>query len=327
MYPVVSSTCPCTMYKSLVLVQVHQYCARTLTSDTSAKLKRLCSVCQLPMMLKVVLILRRVLSSCSVPVYAIVLKALRPYLLIKRILRRKTKFPTMVSLFLLNKDTDWSMIDMEKLSDAETVIADDSDSFASTSTDMADIDGHDDSSYKQAIEDSDTVLDLVKTKSSYVVPATKSNIPKTHKKKVLFSTVSIREFAIDIGDNPTPRSGPSITIQWRHHSSHTISVDEYEQSIPGKRKGRQMLIPAPVRLEMLVRAGYSHSQIIRETKPVNIARTQRQRTIATLGLSELHEVSEKISRSTKNILSLGLLKRKENDYLTASGVSKSAPSA
>jgi hypothetical protein len=138
-------------------------------------------------------------------------------------------------------------------------------------------------------------------------------------RKVRFSTLTILEFEYDIGDNPTPRSGPSVTIQWKPHSEVVLPVDTYERAVAQIRKGRSLLIPAGVRLEMLLQAGCSRGQIIRETRPVNIARTQRRRTIATLGLSEFHEMSEMVSRKTKNILTFGMLKRKEKEYLTQSG--------
>lgn len=131
-----------------------------------------------------------------------------------------------------------------------------------------------------------------------------------------FSDLTIREYPYDIGDNPTPMSGPSLTIQWTHDTELSVSIDEYEDAIIDRRKGRQMLIPAKQRMEILRKGGYSIVQIRKETRPVNIARAQRQRTLATLDLANVFEVSEAITRKTVNILTLGAKKRREKAYLS-----------
>jgi hypothetical protein len=132
---------------------------------------------------------------------------------------------------------------------------------------------------------------------------------------VKYSNITIREYPYDIGDNPSSSSSPSLSIQWKHQFEQTMSVDKYEESVPIRRKGRQMLIPAQIRFKMLRNEGYTFQQIRNESRAVNRIREQRRRTVAQLELTNIHEISEKIKRKTLNLLSFGNRKRRENEYL------------
>lgn len=251
----------------------------------------------------------------------------------------------MVTVLKLNTETTLrlSMSARELLYDANNTLdfkeSDDTVSCSDGTTGLLDDVTDDVNSYEQSsFDDSNNVVPVVSDEEfnhSFsllpVVDTTSTTYEKSASKKVQFSNLSILEFGIDIGDNPTPKSGPSITIQWKNHSIHIVSVDEYEKASTSRRRGRELLIPPAERLAKLLRAGYKHRQIISETRPVNIVRTQRRKTLATLSSFELHEMSEKISRTTKNILSFGLLQRKEKEFLIASGAIKKktfqAPSA
>jgi hypothetical protein len=134
---------------------------------------------------------------------------------------------------------------------------------------------------------------------------------------VQFSTITIRNYPYAIGDNPASRSGPSLSIAWGFESEETASVDNYEELLllSPRRQRMEMLMPPQVREQILKRAGFTKRQIREVTKPVNICRAQRRRTICSLQASHLHEISEKCWRKTLNFLSLGGRKRKEKKFL------------
>jgi hypothetical protein len=136
------------------------------------------------------------------------------------------------------------------------------------------------------------------------------------KANVTFTDITIREYPYEIGDNPSSFSGPPISIQWEYQNEQTVSIDQYETMAPTRRKGREMLLPADIRTKLLRETGYSLLQIRKETRNVNIARQQRRRTLAQLEMEHVHELSEKITRSTLNVLSFGMRKRKEKEYLS-----------
>jgi hypothetical protein len=135
-------------------------------------------------------------------------------------------------------------------------------------------------------------------------------------KVVKFSTLSIRDYPPDIGDNPSAKAGPPLTLAWEPMSEIVgISIDEYESSRPPRRFDREMIVPPDTREKILRDAGFSRAEITDRTKPVNVARAQRIRTIETMGLAPLHEFSQSVSRKTRNILSFGERKRKEREFL------------
>jgi hypothetical protein len=132
---------------------------------------------------------------------------------------------------------------------------------------------------------------------------------------VRFSNVSIREYSVIVGDNPGGMYGPPLSIGWEYGNEVTLDVMDYEQQRPPRRKGREMLIPAEVRVERLRDAGYSRAEIVSLTKPVNVARSQRKKTLDTLHLQPLFQLHEKLSRSTISMLTGGRRKKTEMKLL------------
>lgn len=134
---------------------------------------------------------------------------------------------------------------------------------------------------------------------------------------VHFEQITIREYPIMLGDNPGGTTGPPLTIDWQHDPSTevTVGVDEYEETRPARRLYLEMAIPASERTFILKKVGYSRSEIVDGTRPVNIARSQRVRTREALGLQAVTEVWEKISRKALNVMTLGAKKRSERKFL------------
>ncbi len=132
---------------------------------------------------------------------------------------------------------------------------------------------------------------------------------------VTFDSITIRDYPMTVGDNPSVSSGPPLTIEWDHMSEITLSLDSYEESKPAPRNGREMIVPRLAREQIFRDAGFSYNQLIRLTKPVNVARLQRRKTHSTLGLSPWLEVYEKATRKAKNVISLGKKKREEKEFL------------
>jgi hypothetical protein len=133
--------------------------------------------------------------------------------------------------------------------------------------------------------------------------------------QVSFDSITIREFPIMLGDNPGGLAGPPLTIQWKPHSTFTVPFEEYEETRPPRRSRSEMAIPPRHRQEMLRSAGYARGEIQEGTRPVNICRAQRARTKETQALDPASEIVEKIMRKTRNVMSLGALKRRERKFL------------
>ena len=81
------------------------------------------------------------------------------------------------------------------------------------------------------------------------------------RKGVQFSTLTVREYPICIGDNPGGTSGVPLSIGWSYENEVTCTVDDYETARPRRRSATQMQVPAQIRSEMLINMGYSRSEI------------------------------------------------------------------
>jgi len=124
---------------------------------------------------------------------------------------------------------------------------------------------------------------------------------------VSFRSISIREYPMIVGDNPSVSSGPPLTIAWDFDELGTILLEEYENHRPTRRSADQMTIPKMERLKILESSGISRSEIEKVVKDVNIARSQRLQTRNNLS-------NDKGTDEKKGLLNiLGRGKKKTND--------------
>ena len=124
---------------------------------------------------------------------------------------------------------------------------------------------------------------------------------------VSFRNITIREYPMIIGDNPSVSSGPPLTVAWDFDELGTIPLNDYEHHRPIRRSAEQMTIPKMERLKILEGSGHSRSEIEKVVKDVNIARSQRIQTRNNLS----NDKSSDEKKSIRNILGIG--KKKVND--------------
>jgi hypothetical protein len=75
--------------------------------------------------------------------------------------------------------------------------------------------------------------------------------------------ITILEFPMMIGDNPSVSSGAPIQIGWVPQSTITRNLDMYEHFREGSRLHKKKLImKVPERLNILLRAGYTLEDIV-----------------------------------------------------------------
>ena len=104
-------------------------------------------------------------------------------------------------------------------------------------------------------------------------------------------------------------------MAWEQQASYEFNLEEYEATKPAGRTKSECALPPSMRTEILRRSGYSRMEIVQLTKPVNIVRARRKATAQSLRLAGLQELMESLVRKTRNILTLGRLKRQERQYL------------
>ena len=112
-----------------------------------------------------------------------------------------------------------------------------------------------------------------------------NNNNKNNNKRVSFSTVQIREYRHQIGDNPTCTSGVPLTLDWHYTTVlHNAALDDYdnEQRAAARRHRQEMVLPASVRDALLLDNGISLREIRATRAALAAERTQRNRKLRYL---------------------------------------------
>ena len=131
-------------------------------------------------------------------------------------------------------------------------------------------------------ESSITTLDSSTISNQLSASNCQSSTPRPS--KVKFDKVTIREYGITAGDNPSCSYGAPISLSWEYDdSSHeAISVDEFEAYRVNERYGRPMRLNVHTRHNMLTNWDVPKEEIIEAAKNCKIARFQRKETLQTL---------------------------------------------
>lgn len=120
--------------------------------------------------------------------------------------------------------------------------------------------------------------------------------PCTQTRQFGFSTITVREYPRDLGDNITVM-GPPIGLSWEHQEEVVYDLIEYDEACQDTRRTQSELkMPSSHRDKILRDMGYSRKDIQHAIKKSNVARGQRKRTVETLKLQPLQEMFEKVVR-------------------------------
>jgi hypothetical protein len=113
---------------------------------------------------------------------------------------------------------------------------------------------------------------LMAEESSVKVPLTscvkKPNFSLCEKKNVTFSTVETREYPRTLGDNPSVKKGPAISLGWyKNGIIKKYQVDEYEK-LRGPRRKKHFMLSSQARRHIL------HHEVGASAKEINEARKE-----------------------------------------------------
>lgn len=95
---------------------------------------------------------------------------------------------------------------------------------------------------------------------------------------VSFENITIREYAVCIGDNPSCSSGAPISIDWNYEEKATVPVELYEQHKPPRRSGAELKMPSNIRIDILQEWNYSLSKIMMASKESQELRKLRSKS-------------------------------------------------
>jgi len=115
----------------------------------------------------------------------------------------------------------------------------------------------------------------------------------TRKKSVRFGSLEIYEHGVVLGGSSVPRNGPPTTLEREAHTYYMIkSVEVFEDNRPDSiRRGSELLYPKKQRVDTLLDAGHTLSEINRSIRENDAILSNRMTTIRTSKrLSALYKV-------------------------------------
>lgn len=130
-------------------------------------------------------------------------------------------------------------------------------------------------------------------------------------KRVLFTTCTIQEYPIILGDNPACANGVPVTIDWEPLQSSTTDVELHDYIRANQRRhGKELMLPVQDRTQMVMKAGASMEEVADTVLQIDQIRKERAETFNTSEFGEKMQIfQEKIERLprgiAKNILKLG----------------------
>jgi hypothetical protein len=153
----------------------------------------------------------------------------------------------------------------------------------------------------------------------YNTESTISSSASALTKSVGFSRISIREFPLLPGDNPSVSGGPPVTLGWDNSCERTFDFHDYENAkIVPPRSQIEMRIPAQTRSNLLREFGHSWKSIHESVRAANISRRQRSNSVERMKSDRIDEKVEKISRGVKHLFKKKVKKPTEPDCLQKS---------
>mmetsp|Transcript_157 Transcript_157/g.230 ORF Transcript_157/g.230 Transcript_157/m.230 type:complete len:179 (+) Transcript_157:192-728(+) len=114
---------------------------------------------------------------------------------------------------------------------------------------------------------------------------------------VSFDTITIRDYDITLGDNPTCSYGPPISLDWNYTEMDPIPLEHYEKTRHPRRKMYQMHMLSRQRANLLKNlAGTTDDEMIVAMDEIRVIQKQRNATRMSLPFIRLHELSETVNR-------------------------------
>lgn len=136
---------------------------------------------------------------------------------------------------------------------------------------------------------------------------------------VSFGTIRIREFLRTVGDSPSTTSGVPVTLEWQHHSEYQLSIDQFEQVRPERRRLPIALqMSAMSRLHCLKKAGWGTNELKQyhvKEQPWQARAKQEQQQHKENWKYRLEEVSENVRRGILNATIRRIQKKKEREWI------------
>jgi hypothetical protein len=158
-------------------------------------------------------------------------------------------------------------------------------------------DNRDSHDYRRKSLDSLAILEKEKNSigNEDTIPLTTNDM----KYEVAFDTVTVREYGMILGDNPSCSYGPPVQLDWEYFERPVEDLDIYEEARGDRRKLQQLGISYYRRKYLLSKAGHSRRELKDCTRQINITKRQRSTTNFFMITSKVEEAFEAMNRCVK----------------------------
>jgi len=96
---------------------------------------------------------------------------------------------------------------------------------------------------------------------------------------VKFDNITVREYSITIGDNPSCSGGAPMSIDWRYSEEAPLALDDFERTRSTKRRSKEDLhIPLDKRHEILNMCNCPFTKIVKASLEVSKIQESRARS-------------------------------------------------
>ena len=102
------------------------------------------------------------------------------------------------------------------------------------------------------------------------------------RKSVSFNQIHVRQYVLDLGDNPSCSKGPPLAMSWNYDDIGSVDLEEFEKNRPTRRHSENLIMPLATRLSILSDIGYSPLQIMKAIDDVKTCQQQRMKSAKAL---------------------------------------------
>jgi|EP00521_Asterionellopsis_glacialis_P009696 hypothetical protein len=124
------------------------------------------------------------------------------------------------------------------------------------------------------------------------------------KQSVSFDRITVREYSMTLGDNPSCSYGPPVQLDWDYDENDSRDVDEFEDARSKERCGnlRFLCINYWDRCKIIQAAGHGERDIKNAERKVNRTRRQRDTTRFFLPVMKVEHVVKSAGRKIKRVV-------------------------
>jgi hypothetical protein len=135
------------------------------------------------------------------------------------------------------------------------------------------------------------------------------------KKSVRFHAIMIREHSRDVDVNPSVSSGPAVGLGWAFRDHPAYDLIAFEENRPPRRTRAEFQLPRNIREKILEEQGISRQEMVAAIRSINVARRQRQATLAGQEVEGAHLAMEWVSGKMKKMIGKKTTYAKEEQKL------------